>query len=161
MVTGINKSKTLTKYTSCKCKCKFDGRKCSSNQKWNNKKFWYECKKNHLCKKNYVWNSATCSFKNGKNLASIIDDSVVMCDKIIEEETRSSPMIKKQKPLQHFLMENAIFKTQNFCILLAFLLIPTVLLIVASVCCYLIKYWVKQKHLLPYLVAIDKVRNVI
>ena len=29
MITGINKSKTLTKHISCKCKCKFDGRKCN------------------------------------------------------------------------------------------------------------------------------------
>ena len=34
----INESKSLTKHTSCKCKCKFDGGKCDSNQKWNNKK---------------------------------------------------------------------------------------------------------------------------
>ena len=24
---------TLTKHISCKCKCKFDGKKCNSNQK--------------------------------------------------------------------------------------------------------------------------------
>ena len=29
MITGINEAKTLTKYVSCKCKCKFGGRKCS------------------------------------------------------------------------------------------------------------------------------------
>ena len=33
MITGINESKTLTKHISCKCKCKFDGRKINSNQK--------------------------------------------------------------------------------------------------------------------------------
>ena len=33
MITGINESKILTKLISCKCKCKFDGRKCSLNQK--------------------------------------------------------------------------------------------------------------------------------
>ena len=27
MITGISKSKTLTKHISCKCKCTFDGRK--------------------------------------------------------------------------------------------------------------------------------------
>ena len=32
MITGINESKTLTKHISCKCKCKFDGTKCNSNQ---------------------------------------------------------------------------------------------------------------------------------
>ena len=34
MITGKNKSKFLTKYISCKCKCKFDGRRCNSDQKW-------------------------------------------------------------------------------------------------------------------------------
>ena len=33
-------------------------------------------KKNHICEKDCIWNPATCSCKNGKNLASIIDDSV-------------------------------------------------------------------------------------
>ena len=32
IITGINESKTLTKYISCECKCKFDGTKCNSNQ---------------------------------------------------------------------------------------------------------------------------------
>ena len=27
MITGINESKTLTKYISCECKCRFDGKK--------------------------------------------------------------------------------------------------------------------------------------
>ena len=39
MITGINESKTLTKDISCKCKCKFDGRKRNSDQQWNNNKY--------------------------------------------------------------------------------------------------------------------------
>ena len=31
MIRGINKSKTLAKHISCKCKCKLDGTKCNSN----------------------------------------------------------------------------------------------------------------------------------
>ena len=31
MITGITESKTLKKYISCECKCRFDGRKCNSN----------------------------------------------------------------------------------------------------------------------------------
>ena len=27
------------RFKSCGCKCKFDGRKCNSNQKWNNDKY--------------------------------------------------------------------------------------------------------------------------
>ena len=30
MIKEINESKTLTKHISCKCKCKFDERKCNS-----------------------------------------------------------------------------------------------------------------------------------
>ena len=36
MITGINESKILTKLISTECICKFDGRKCNSNQWWNN-----------------------------------------------------------------------------------------------------------------------------
>ena len=37
MITGINESKTA-KHISCKCKCKFDGRKCNLDQWWDNYK---------------------------------------------------------------------------------------------------------------------------
>ena len=33
--------------------------------------------------KNYLWNPATCSCENGKYLASIMDNSVIMCDEVI------------------------------------------------------------------------------
>ena len=36
MIAGINESKTLTKHISSKYKCRFDGRKCNSDQWWNN-----------------------------------------------------------------------------------------------------------------------------
>ena len=38
MITRINESKTLSAYILCDCKCKFDGRKCNLNRKWNNGK---------------------------------------------------------------------------------------------------------------------------
>ena len=62
MITVINKSKILTKHISCECKCKFDGRKCNKNQKWNNNKCRCDCKnsKGHnSCAKDYMWNSTT------------------------------------------------------------------------------------------------------
>ena len=37
-MTGINESKILTKDISCECKCRFDGKKCNSDQCWNNDK---------------------------------------------------------------------------------------------------------------------------
>ena len=51
MITGINESKPLTKHISCECKCKFVGRKCNSDQWWNNSKCWSECKKRHVLEK--------------------------------------------------------------------------------------------------------------
>ena len=35
-LTWLQEKNNQTKDISCECKCKFDGRKCSSNQKWNN-----------------------------------------------------------------------------------------------------------------------------
>ena len=62
-------------------KCKCDGRKCNSNQKWNNGKYQRESKdlrKNHVLKKDYILNLSTCTCENGKCLESFIDDSVIM-----------------------------------------------------------------------------------
>ena len=44
----------------------------------------------HICEKDYIWNPATCSCKNGKYLASIIDNSVITCDEIIDTESKSN-----------------------------------------------------------------------
>ena len=69
MILGKNVAKTLAKHISCECKCKFDGRKCNSNQKWNNDKCRCKCKnkkKHPICKKDYICNPTTCSFENGK-----------------------------------------------------------------------------------------------
>ena len=66
-ITRINELKTLTKHISCKCKCKFDERKCNSNQWWNNDKCQYECKKHHIYEKDYIWNPSKCICENGKH----------------------------------------------------------------------------------------------
>ena len=84
--------------------------------------------------KNYVWNPAICSCKNEKFLASITDNSVSTCDKIIEE-TKAVPT--------NFNEKNITCKTQHFYILLAFLLMTIALLIGVSIYCYLIKYQAK------------------
>ena len=89
MITGINESKTSTKHISCECKCRFDGRKCNSDQWWNNDKCRCECKKRHVCEKDYIWNPTTCICKDGKYLASIMDDSAITCDESYDEETQN------------------------------------------------------------------------
>ena len=76
------------------------------------KKFMY-AKKN-----DYVWNPSKCISENGKYLASIMDDSTIICNEVIksnEDEIKTnSTDLNKMK---------VTCKTQNFYILLAFLLI--------------------------------------
>ena len=84
MITGINESKTRTKHISCNCKCNFDDKKCSLNKKWNKNKCFCDYKspiKNWVCKKDYIWNPSASACENDKYLGSIINDSVVICDK--------------------------------------------------------------------------------
>ena len=82
MITGRNKSKTLTKHISYECKCKFYKTKWNSNQLPNNDKCQYECIKIHVYEKEYVCNPGTFNSENGKYLASIMDK--IICDEIID-----------------------------------------------------------------------------
>ena len=68
-----------------------------------------------------------------------MDDSVIMCDEIIEEAVPAN-----------FNEMKATCKMHNFYISVAFLLITIALLIAISIYCYLIKYRTKQKHLFPF-----------
>ena len=87
MLTGTNELKTLTKHVLCLYKCEFNGRKCGSDQKWNNNKCRCQCqnlkKKHRPCVKYYILNPAICRCKKGKYLASIIDNSIITCGEII------------------------------------------------------------------------------
>ena len=87
-----------------KCACRFHGRKCNSDQ-WGNDKCWCECGKGHVFEKGYNWNPATCNDENGKHLASIMDDSAIMCDKIIESHHNETNFNEKR----------GTSKMQNFC----------------------------------------------
>ena len=116
-----------------------------------NNKCRSECKTRHICGKDYIWNPSTCSSENGKHLASIMDDSAITCDEITEsfdEETETVPTKK------------AASKTQNYCVLLTFLLITIALLIAVSTYCYLIKHRSKQKHLLSFHDTNNELREV-
>ena len=74
-----------------------------------------------------------------------MDDSVITCDEIIESYEEETKTIST-----NFNEKKATFKTQNFYILLLFLLITIALLKAVSIYCYLVKYRVKQKDLLPF-----------
>ena len=104
-------------------------------------------------RKRYVWNPATCSYENGKYLASSMDDSAIICDEVIDadadakshDEAKSNDAkLSPKDDATNFNEKKATCKTQNFYILLAFLLITIALLIAVSVYCYLIKDRAKQ-----------------
>ena len=66
-----------------------------------------------------VWSPATCICENGKYLASIMDESAIICDEVIksyDEEIKATPVTFNEK-------------------ILPFLLITTALLIVVSIHC--------------------------
>ena len=88
-----------------------------------------------------------------------MDDSAIMCDEIIEsyEEDAEAKLYDET----NFNEKKATCKTQNFYILLAFLLITIALLIAVSIYCYLIKYRAKQKHLLPFNFTNNKLKEII
>ena len=104
------------------------------------------CKKIHICEKDFL-EPATCNCENGKYLASIMDDSAIICDEVIQPYGEEINFNEKK----------AICKTQNFHILLAFLLFTIVLLIAVSIYCSLIKY--QGKHLLPFRNTNDKLNK--
>ena len=78
--------------------------------------------------KNIIYVKKLCSCENGKYLTNIMEDSGITCDEIIEsydEETKTIPT--------NFNEKKATCETQNFYILLDFLLITIPLLISVSI----------------------------
>ena len=65
--------------------------------------------------KKYIWNPSLCKCKNWKYLASIMDNSAIMCDAIIESNNEEINFNEKK----------ATCKMQNFYILLAYVLFTT------------------------------------
>ena len=80
-------------------------------------------------KKDYVWNPATCNCENGKHLGSIMDDSTIICDEVIEsydEEIKYQNKIQRNKGNTiptNFTEKKVTCEIQSFYILLTFLLI--------------------------------------
>ena len=106
MIIGINESKVLTKHISSELKCKFDEK--SVIQINCGIMINIHVSVNNICEKDYIWNPATYSCENRKYLASIMEDSVITCDKTIEE-----------KFLTNF-NKKIVCKTQDFYSLLTF-----------------------------------------
>ena len=93
-----------------------------------------------------------------------MDDSAITCDEIIEsydEDAKAKLHDETKSILTNFNEKKATCKTQNFYVLLAFLLITIALLIAISIYCYLIRNRAKQKHLLPFHFKNDKLKEII
>ena len=69
--------------------------------------------------KKYVCNPATCSCENGKCLASIVHGSAIICDEVIEAESKAINKETKTFPA-NFNEKKASCKMQNFYILFTF-----------------------------------------
>ena len=80
-----------------------------------------------------------------------MDDSVIMCDEIVEKIKTALTNFNEKNPLQN----------TKFLYFITFLLITMVLLIAVSIYCYLIKYQAKQRHFLPFHVTNTSQRNFI
>ena len=59
MIKNMIKAKTLVKYISCDCKCKFNSSSCCLNLKWNNDKCQCECKMCCTSKRDFIWKCKT------------------------------------------------------------------------------------------------------
>ena len=75
-------------------------------------------------KKGHIWEPATCSCENDRYAGSIIEDSVIMCNEIIET---TKPILTKTVPTKciptNVNERKVICKTKKFYILPAFLLV--------------------------------------
>ena len=72
-------------------------------------------KKHNVCEEDYVCNPVTCNCEKTKYLASIVDDSMIICDEVIKsynEEIKTIPT--------NFNEKKVICNTQSFYILLEF-----------------------------------------
>ena len=100
--------------------------------------------------KNNIWNSATFSCENGKQLGNTIDDSVITCGEVRETtKAVSTNFNEKKSKLQN--KKNLYFT--------CFLSITIALLIAVRICCYLIKYKAKRNNLLSYYVTNNKLNK--
>ena len=71
---------------------------------------------------------------------SLIDDSVILCDEVVDIlETVSKNS-----------NDNKATHKMNYYILLTFLLVAILLLIIITICCYCIKHQSTQKHISLY-----------
>ena len=57
--------------------------------------------------KGHIWKPATCTCENGKNLGSIIDDLVNICDEIINTANSASTNVMCQQMCQQIFIQKS------------------------------------------------------
>ena len=85
IIARINKSSTLAKYVSSKCKCKYDGTNLTQLRSGISINVIVSAKiKKNMSVKNYIWNPAAWTCENGKYWGSIIGYSVFTSDEVLD-----------------------------------------------------------------------------
>ena len=105
----IKKSTTLTKNVSCKCMCKFDIIQSKCRIMIN-----IVASAKNIFEKDFIWSPDTCSCKNGKYLASIIDGSVIVCDEIIGTDAKAIIIFICFTKTYHIVLPNHFDFLPNF-----------------------------------------------
>ena len=90
MITGKNESKILTKHNHANVNVNLMGENVIQIENRIMISVHANVKKHHMCEKDCIWNLSANSCENGKYLAIIIDNTVIMCHEIIEE-TKTIP----------------------------------------------------------------------
>ena len=154
MIIGINKSKTLTKHDHANVNLNLMGENIIPIKSGITKNIDVSVK-NNICEK------VKCEILLHvvAKRVNIMDDSVITSDEIIDADAKSNDEETKIIPT-NFNEKKATYKKQNFFILIAFLLITIALLVVISIYYYLIKYRAKQKHLLPFHVTNNELKEI-
>ena len=120
MVENVIRIKSEITETNCRCK---------------------NLRKIHVCEKDNICNPSTCTCENGNYLESIIGDSVITCNEIIEVTNLNRKLrghkFKRKKVNLHY---------KNF-LYFYILSITMSLLIIVSIYSYLVKHIWKRKHI--------------
>ena len=87
-----------------------------------------------------------------------MDDWAITFDEIIDADAEAKSNNEETKTSK-FNEKNTTYERQVLFILLTVLLITIAILIVVSNYCYVIKYQAKQKHILPFHVTYNKLKE--
>ena len=102
LISWSNQTEQIKWHESCKCECKLNSSFCHDEQKWNEDKCRYECKKLISCDKGFIWNPSNCECEYKKRAAY---SSVEECkENINENETLSIKEISSNDSCRPFIV---------------------------------------------------------